>query len=50
MSGTATRARDALLEPQAAPVGAAEREIVAAIRRVLLGVGSPLTDNLLSGD
>ena len=36
MSGTATRAGDALLEPQAVPVGEAEREIVAAIRRVLL--------------
>ena len=35
MSGTATRPEDALLEPQVAPVGEAEREIVAAIRRVL---------------
>jgi hypothetical protein len=50
ISGTATRAADALLEPQAATVGEAEREIVAAIRRVLLGVGSPPTDILLSGD
>jgi hypothetical protein len=41
ISGTATRTADALLEPQAATVGEAEREIVAAIRRVLLGVGSP---------
>jgi hypothetical protein len=50
MSGTATRAEDALLEPQAATIGEAERGIVTAIRRVLLGVGSPPTDNLLSGD
>jgi hypothetical protein len=50
MSDPATRAGDALLEPQAATVGEAEREIVAAIRRVLLGVGSPPTDVLLSGD
>jgi hypothetical protein len=49
ISGTATRTADALLQPQAATVGAAEREIVAAIRRVLLGVGSPPTD-ILSGD
>jgi hypothetical protein len=50
ISGTGTRAADALLEPQAATVGEAEREIVAAIRRVLLGVESPPTDILLSGD
>jgi hypothetical protein len=50
MSGTATRAGDALLEPQTVPIGEAEREIVAAIRRVLLGVGSPPTGNVLSGD
>jgi hypothetical protein len=49
-SGTPTRAGDALMEVQAAPVGEAEREIVAAIRRVLLGVGSIPTDILLSGD
>jgi hypothetical protein len=50
ISGTGTRAVDALLEPQAATVGVAEREIVASIRRVLLGVGSPPADSLLSGD
>ena len=50
ISGTATRTADSLLEPQAATVGEAEREIVAAIRRVLLGVGSPPTDILLSRD
>jgi hypothetical protein len=50
ISGTGTLAADTLLEPQAATVGEAEREIVAAIRRVLLGVGSPHTDILLSGD
>jgi hypothetical protein len=49
-SGTPARAGDALMEVQAAPVGEAEREIVAAIRRVLLGVGSPPTDIFLSGD
>jgi hypothetical protein len=50
VSGTATQAGDALLEPQVVPVGEAEREIVAAIRHVLLGVGSPPTGNVLSGD
>jgi hypothetical protein len=37
-SGTPTWAGDALMEVQAAPVGEAERQIVAAIRRVLLGL------------
>jgi hypothetical protein len=50
MSGSATRAGDALLEAQAAPVGGAEREVVAAIRRVLLGLGSPPAETLLGGD
>jgi hypothetical protein len=49
ISDTATRSGDALLKPQAATVGEAEREIVAAIRRVLLGVRSP-PETLLSGD
>jgi hypothetical protein len=49
-SGTPTRAGDALMEVQAAPVGEAEREIVAAIRRVLLGLGSPQAETLLGGD
>jgi hypothetical protein len=49
MSGSATRAGDALLGARAAAVGEAEREIVAAIRRVLLGVASP-ADTLLSSD
>jgi hypothetical protein len=39
MSGSATRAGDVILGPQSATVGGAEREIVAAIRRVLLGLG-----------
>jgi hypothetical protein len=49
-SGTPTWAGDALMEVQAAPVGEAEREIVAAIRRVLLGLGSPQAETLLGGD
>ena len=48
MSGTA-RASGPLMDAQAVPVGEAEREIVAAIRRVLLGIGSPPADTLLSG-
>jgi hypothetical protein len=50
MSGTTTPAGDALIEAQAAPVGGAERDVVAAIRRVLLGFGSPPADTLLGGD
>jgi hypothetical protein len=49
MSATA-RASGPLMDVQAVPVGEAEREIVAAIRRVLLGIGSPSADALLSGD
>jgi len=48
-SGTPTWARDALMEVQAAPVGEAEREIVAAIRRVLFGLGPPQAATLLGG-
>ena len=50
MPGTATRAGGVLIEVQAAPVGEAEREIVAAIRRVLLGLGSPPDGTLLDSD
>jgi hypothetical protein len=50
MPGTATRTGGALIEAQAAPVGDAEREVVAAIRRVLLGLGSPPGKTLLDGD
>jgi hypothetical protein len=50
MPGTATRAGGASIDVQAAPVGEAEREIVAAIRRVLLGLGSPLDGTLLDDD
>ena len=50
MSGTTTPAGDALIEAQAVPVGGAERDVVAAIRRVLLGFGSPPADTLLGGD
>jgi hypothetical protein len=42
VSGVTPRAGDALLEPRSVPAGIAEREIVAAIRQVLLGYGSPL--------
>jgi hypothetical protein len=49
-SGAPARAGDALMEVQAAPVGEAEREIVAAIRRVLLGLGSPQAETLLGGE
>jgi tetratricopeptide (TPR) repeat protein len=48
--GTATRAGDALMQAQATPAGSAEREIVAAIRRVLLGHGLPLADSGLTGE
>ena len=48
MSGTA-RASGPLMDAQAVPVGEAERKIVAAVRRVLLGIGSPPADTLLSG-
>jgi hypothetical protein len=50
MSGTGMRAGNALMEAQPVPVGGAEREIVAAIRRVLLGLGAPPADTLLGGD
>jgi len=49
MSGTG-RTGGPLMEAQAVPVGETEREIVAAIRRVLLGIGWPPTDTLLIGD
>jgi hypothetical protein len=48
--GAATRAGDALVQARATPAGSAEQEIVAAIRRVLLGYGSPLADCPLSGE
>jgi len=48
--GIATRPGDALMQAQATPAGTAEREIVAAIRRVLLGYGLPLADTGLSGE
>jgi hypothetical protein len=48
--GTATRAGDVLMQAQATPDGHAEREVVAAIRRVLLGYGLPLADTRLSGE
>ena len=47
LSGTATRAGDALVELQAVAVGEAGREIVAAIRRVLLGLGAPPAETTL---
>jgi hypothetical protein len=47
--GTATRPSDVLMQAQATPAGPAEREILAAIRRVLLGYGLPLADTGLSG-
>jgi hypothetical protein len=50
MSGTGTPVGDALIQAQPVRIGEAEREIVAAIRRVLLGIGSPPADTLLSGD
>ncbi|MFL6217629.1 MAG: hypothetical protein ACJ742_03560, partial [Actinomycetes bacterium] len=40
MSGTVTAAGAASVSVHAAPVGQVEREIVAAIRRVMLGLGS----------
>jgi hypothetical protein len=49
-AGMATRAGDALMHAHAAPAGPAEREIVAAIRRVLLGYGPPLADIGLTGE
>jgi hypothetical protein len=48
--GTSTRAGDALLQPRATPAGLAEQEIVAAIRRVLLGHGQQLANTGLTGD
>jgi hypothetical protein len=50
MSGARMRLGDALMEAHAVPVGEAEREIVAAIRRVMHGIGSPPADTLVSGD
>jgi hypothetical protein len=47
--GVAPRAGDALSQVRAMPAGVAEREIVAAIRRVLLGYGPPLADGALGG-
>jgi hypothetical protein len=47
-AGTAARAGDALMQARTTP-GSAEREIVAAIRRVMLGHGHPPTDTKLSG-
>ena len=44
MTGTGMGAGDGLIQAQAAPVGEAEQEIVAAIRRVMLGLGSPPAD------
>ena len=41
-SGMTPQAGDVLLQPRSAPAGVAEHEIVAAIRQVLLGYGSPL--------
>jgi hypothetical protein len=41
MSGTMTSAGSAPVTVHAAPVGQVEREIVAAIRQVMLGLGSP---------
>ena len=41
MSGTMTSTGAASVTVHAAPVGQVEREIVAAIRRVMLGLGSP---------
>jgi hypothetical protein len=41
MSGTMTSAGGASVTVHAAPVGQVEREIVAAIRHVMLGLGSP---------
>jgi hypothetical protein len=41
-SGMTPKASDVLLQPRSAPAGEAEREIVAAIRQVLLGSGSSL--------
>jgi hypothetical protein len=41
MSGTTTSAGAAPVNVYVAPVGEVEREIVAAIRRVMLGLGSP---------
>jgi hypothetical protein len=41
MSGTMTSTGTASVTVHAAPVGQVEREIVAAIRRVMLGLGSP---------
>ena len=40
------QAGDALIQARVLPAGAAEREIIAAIRQVLLGYGSPLVTPL----
>jgi hypothetical protein len=50
MTGTGMGAGDGLIHAQAAPLGEVEQEIVASIRRVMLGLGSPPADSLLSGD
>jgi hypothetical protein len=49
MTGTGMGAGDGLIHAQAAPLGEAEQEIVASIRRVMLGLGSPPADSLPSG-
>jgi hypothetical protein len=49
MSGMGLGAGDGLIHAQAAPLGEVEREIVASIRRVMLGLGSPPADSLPSG-
>jgi len=50
MPGMGMGAEDGLIQAQAVPVGEAEQEIVASIRRVMLGLGSPPAYSLLSGD
>jgi hypothetical protein len=45
----APRADDVLSQVRAMPAGVGEREIVAAIRRVLLGYGPPLADGVFGG-
>jgi hypothetical protein len=49
-AGAATRASDALMQPRTAPAGRTEREIVAAVRRVLLGYGPHPADTMLTGE
>jgi hypothetical protein len=50
MPSTSMQGRGALMEAQAATVGEAERAIVAAIRRVLFGLGPPPAETLLDRD